>query len=122
MSLRPQDPPTVPDEIRRVARAAFPKGVLCLCIKARGRQRMDSTHVLAAVRTLNRLERVGETLRATLNKLATVAPEWLQGVAPPAWHGRYRSPACPPRHPGRGPCWCCPHTWSMLRSEPSSSP
>ena len=197
MSLRPQDPPTVPEETRRVARAAFPKGTLCLSIadalgpvyqdrqftalfprrgqpaeapgrlalavvlqfmenlsdreaadavrgridwkyalgltltdpgfdhtvlsefrtrlvtgsaevllldvlldrlkseglvKARGRQRTDSTHVLAAVRTLNRLERVGETLRATLNELATVAPDWLQGVAPPAWYERYSRP------------------------------
>ena len=31
-------------------------------IKVRGRQRTDSTYVLAAVRSLNRLERVGETL------------------------------------------------------------
>jgi transposase len=164
--LRPQSPPIVPEETRRVARAAFPKGTLCLRIadalgpvyqdgqfaalfpslgqpaaapgrlalavvlqfmenlsdreaadavrgrigwkyalglaltdpgfdhtvlsefrtrlvagdaglllldtllqrlqeqglKARGRQRTDSTHVLAAVRTLNRLERVGETM------------------------------------------------------------
>ena len=37
--------------------------------------RTDSTHVLAATRDLNRLELVGETLRATLNALATVAPE-----------------------------------------------
>src|SRR5512135_2297583 len=44
-------------------------------IKQRGRQRTDSTHVLAAVRTLNRLERVGETLRAALNQLAVLAPE-----------------------------------------------
>src|ERR1700712_1453940 len=42
-------------------------------VKARGRQRTDSTHVLAAVRTLNRLERVGETMRAALNEVATVA-------------------------------------------------
>ncbi|HMB07718.1 MAG TPA: transposase, partial [Isosphaeraceae bacterium] len=45
-------------------------------VKARGQQRTDSTHVLAAIRVLNRLELVGETLRATLNQLATVAPEW----------------------------------------------
>jgi transposase len=32
-------------------------------LKTRGHQRTDSTHVLAAIRTLNRLERVGETLR-----------------------------------------------------------
>ncbi len=188
--LRPQSPPIVPEETRRVARAAFPKGTLCLriadalgcvyqdrqfaalfpshgqpaaapgrlalavvlqfmenlsdreaadavrgridwkyalglaltdpgfdhtvlsefrtrlvasdaglllldtllqrlqeqdLVKARGRQRTDSTHVLAAVRTLNRLERVGETLRATLNEVAAVAPEWLQALAPTAW-------------------------------------
>ncbi len=58
-------------------------------LKARGRQRTDSTHVLAAVRGLNRLERVGETLRAALNALATVAPDWLTGVAPAAWYERY---------------------------------
>ena len=43
-------------------------------IRQRGRQRTDSTHVLAAVRTLNRLERVGETMRAALNELAILAP------------------------------------------------
>jgi transposase len=37
-------------------------------VKAKGRQRTDSTHVLAAVRGLNRLERVGETMRAALNE------------------------------------------------------
>jgi transposase len=194
MSLRPQAPPAVPEETRRIARAAFPKGTLCLriadalgpvyqdsqfaalfprrgrpaeapgrlalavvlqfaenlsdreaaeavrgridwkyalglalsdpgfdhtvlsefrtrlveggaelllfdalldrlkaagLVKARGRQRTDSTHVLAAVRTLNRLERVGETLRAALNEVASVAPEWLQALAPPAWYERY---------------------------------
>ena len=46
-------------------------------IKARGQQRTDSTHVLAAVRTLRRLECVGETMRHALNVLAEVAPEWL---------------------------------------------
>ena len=61
-------------------------------LKARGRQRTDSTHVLAAVRTLNRLERVGETMRATLNELATVAPDWLQAMAPAAWYERYGRP------------------------------
>ena len=60
-------------------------------LKSRGRQRTDSTHVLAAVRMLNRLERVGETLRATLNALAVVAPEWLRQVAEPQWFERYGS-------------------------------
>jgi hypothetical protein len=48
-------------------------------IKARGRQRTDATHVLAAVRDLNRLEMVGETLRAALEALAAAAPAWLAG-------------------------------------------
>jgi transposase len=60
-------------------------------IQKRGRQRTDSTHVLAAVRTLNRLERVGETLRAALNQLAVIAPEWLRALAPPEWYERYSS-------------------------------
>jgi transposase len=58
-------------------------------IHQRGRQRTDSTHVLAAVRVLNRLERVGQTLRAALNALAVIAPEWLQALAPPDWYARY---------------------------------
>lgn len=58
-------------------------------LKARGRQRTDSTHVLASIRVMNRLELVGETLRAALNELATVAPEWLRSVAPADWYQRY---------------------------------
>jgi transposase len=58
-------------------------------LKPRGRQRTDSTHVLAAIRVLNRLERVGETLRAALNSLAVVAPAWLQAIAPSEWYDRY---------------------------------
>jgi transposase len=57
-------------------------------LKVRGRQRTDSTHVLAAIRVLNRLERVGETLRHALNSLAVVAPAWLQAQAPAAWFTR----------------------------------
>jgi transposase len=58
-------------------------------LKARGTQRTDSTHVLAAVRSLNRLELVLETLRATLNALATEAPFWLERVAPHDWYTHY---------------------------------
>jgi transposase len=58
-------------------------------LKARGQQRTDSTHVLAAIRVMNRLELVAETLRAALNELATVAPAWLQGMAPLTWYERY---------------------------------
>jgi len=68
--------------------------VLQLCVqrgwlKARGRQRTDSTHVLAAVRELNRLEMVAETLRHALNVLAEAAPAWLQDIVPPDWFDRY---------------------------------
>ena len=58
-------------------------------LKRRGQQRTDSTHVLAAVQSLCRLELVGETMRAALNSLAVVAPAWLQGLAPEAWYERY---------------------------------
>ena len=58
-------------------------------IKARGRQRTDSTPVLAAVRALNRIEVVGETMRHALTTLAVVAPEWLRAVSPPDWRGCY---------------------------------
>lgn len=59
-------------------------------LKARGRQRTDSTHVLAAIRVLNRLTCVGETLRQALNDVATVAPDWLQHQITPGWFDRYR--------------------------------
>ena len=58
-------------------------------LKARGRQRTDSTHVLAAVRTMNRLEIVGETLRCALNRLAALAPDWLRAQVTPDWFARY---------------------------------
>jgi transposase len=57
-------------------------------LTARGQQRTDSTHVLAASRVLNRLELVAETLRAALNAVATVAPDWLQAITPLAWYER----------------------------------
>jgi transposase len=58
-------------------------------IRARGRQRSDSTHVLGAIRATNRLALVGEAMRAALNALAVVAPEWLRGHAQPEWVARY---------------------------------
>lgn len=58
-------------------------------LKARGRQRTDSTHVLAAIRQLNRLECVGETMRRALNALAVVAPAWLRAWVPAPWFDRY---------------------------------
>src|SRR5215216_421662 len=58
-------------------------------VKAKGRQRTDATHVLAAIHVLNRLECMGETLRQALNTLATTDPEWLQTFVPIAWYTRY---------------------------------
>lgn len=58
-------------------------------VTARGKQRTDSTHVLAAVHELHLLELVTETLRATLDDLAAVVPEWLRAVAPPTWFECY---------------------------------
>jgi transposase len=58
-------------------------------LRAGGRQRTDSTHVLAAVRTLNRMEFVGETLRAALEALAAAAPGWLTPLIDSGWADRY---------------------------------
>jgi len=58
----------------------------------RGRQRTDSTHVLGAVRALNRLGCAIETMRATLNALAVATPDWLRLHADPAWTDRYGRP------------------------------
>lgn len=58
-------------------------------LKARGRQRTDSTHILAKVRAINRLMCVGETLRATLNSLAIVAGDWLLEHSQEEWQYRY---------------------------------
>ncbi|MEJ8632479.1 transposase [Streptomyces sp. MS2.AVA.5] len=48
-------------------------------VAAGGKQRTDATHVISAVRDLNRLELAGESLRAALEALCTVAPLWLAG-------------------------------------------
>ena len=58
-------------------------------LKARGTQRTDSTHVLAAIRTLHRLECVLEAMHYALNQLSDVAPAWVRQQVPPAWYTRY---------------------------------
>lgn len=58
-------------------------------VKAKGRQRTDATHVLAAIQVLNRLECIGETLRHALNALVNAAPEWLRSWASALWFARY---------------------------------
>lgn len=51
-------------------------------IKKRGQARTDSTHVLAKVRSLNRLGNLVETMRLALNTLATSEPAWLRSWVP----------------------------------------
>jgi transposase len=59
-------------------------------VKSGGRQRTDSTHVISAVRDLNRLELAGESVRAAAEALAAAAPDWLTGVIDAAeWARRY---------------------------------
>ena len=58
-------------------------------VKAGGRQRTDSTHVLARIRDLNRLELAGETVRAALEALAAAAPGWLAAVIDASWQQVY---------------------------------
>ncbi|MEO7020174.1 MAG: hypothetical protein ABI234_08500 [Ktedonobacteraceae bacterium] len=73
-------------------------------LKEGGKQRTDSTHVLARVRSLSNLECVGETLRAALDDLATIAPNWLvkQITAPTGLSATaigWRTIACRKRKP-----------------------
>jgi transposase len=61
-------------------------------VKAGGAQRTDSTHVVSAVRDLNRLELAGESVRACLEALSAVAPGWVREVLEvPGWASRYRA-------------------------------
>ncbi len=61
-------------------------------VKSKVQARTDSTHILAAIRNLNRLEYVGETLRAALNALAVVVPDWLSNLVAKDWFERYSKP------------------------------
>jgi transposase len=58
-------------------------------IKARGAQRTDSTHVLAAIPTLHRLACVLEAMHWALNQLSEAAPVRVRPQVPPAWYTRY---------------------------------
>ena len=57
-------------------------------LRPRGRQRTDATQVLAAVRSLNRVEIVAETLRAVLKAIAAFEPEWLKHPVPESGYQR----------------------------------
>jgi len=54
-------------------------------LKTRGRQRTDSTHVLASIRSLNHLENVARTFQHALDAVATVAPDWMRARLETEW-------------------------------------
>jgi transposase len=60
-------------------------------IKEKRQARTDSTHILAAIRKLNQLECMGETLRHTLEVLAVAVPDWLLQQVDASWFERYGS-------------------------------
>ncbi|MGO9192793.1 MAG: transposase [Streptosporangiaceae bacterium] len=62
-------------------------------VKAGGKQRTDSTHVVAAVAALNRLELAGESVRAALEALTAAHPDWVeQRICVPDFARRYGTP------------------------------
>lgn len=63
------------------------------------RQRTDSTHVLARIRVLNRLELAGEAVRAALGELARAEPGWLSGLIDASWLETYGRKICDLRLP-----------------------
>lgn len=58
-------------------------------VSAGGAMRTDSTHVICAVRDLNRLELAGEAVRACLEQLAVAAPQVVAGLLDDSWSKRY---------------------------------
>ena len=70
-------------------------------VKAGGKQRTDSTHVIAAVAALGRLALAGESVRAALEALAAAHPGWLeQRICVPDFARRYGIPMTSWRPPG----------------------
>jgi transposase len=62
-------------------------------VKAGGKQRTDSTHVVAAVAALGRLELAGESVRAALEALTAAHPDWVaQRICVPDFARRYGTP------------------------------
>ena len=58
-------------------------------VRERTTQRTDSTHVLAAVRDLTRLELVTEAVRAALEEVARTVGDALEGLIDDEWGRRY---------------------------------
>jgi transposase len=70
-------------------------------VRERTSQRTDSTHVLAAVRDLTRLELVTEAVRAALEELARTAGHALEGLVDDEWGRRYGRPVRLGKNPAR---------------------
>lgn len=71
-------------------------------VKAGGKARTDCTHVISAVRDLNRSELAGESVRALCEVLSAVAPDFLPATVDLAvWARRYGP---------RVSCWSGPRT------------
>ena len=58
-------------------------------VGAGAKMRTDSTHVISAVRDLNRLELAGESVRACLEALAVAAPQMVAQFLDDSWGQRY---------------------------------
>src|SRR5262249_53070963 len=58
-------------------------------IKTRGTQRTDSTHVLAAIRNLHRLECALTAMHHALNQLSEADAAWVRQLVPLEWYDRY---------------------------------
>jgi transposase len=61
-------------------------------VRERTTQRTDSTHVLAAVRDLTRLELITEAVRAALEEVAGISPHLLDELVDEDWGLRYGRP------------------------------
>jgi hypothetical protein len=70
-------------------------------VRERTTQRTDSTHVLAAVRDLTRLELVTEAVRAVLEEVARTASQLLTGMVDEDWGRRYSRPVRLGKNPTR---------------------
>jgi transposase len=94
---------TVLSEFRaRVAEAGLERAALDALLerlaadglaRAGGKQRTDSTHVIAAVAALNRLALAGESVRAALEALTAAHPDWVAArICVSDWARRYGTP------------------------------
>ncbi|MFE4480291.1 MULTISPECIES: transposase [Streptomycetaceae] len=70
-------------------------------VRERTTQRTDSTHVLASIRDLTRLELVTEAVRAALEDLARTADHTLDGLVEEDWGRRYGRPVRLGKNPTR---------------------